>query len=123
MQAYSERRRKREPNWNTAAGGRNREGEYAKTGYTDSARRRDDRRRALKRQVPFEDFSPTEVYDRDGWTCGICSESVDPTLKWPDPMSVSLDHVTPLSLGGSHTRDNTRCTHLRCNIRRGNRAS
>lgn len=78
-------------------------------------------RRARLRGNEWEQFEPSEVYDRDGWLCGICTLPVDPALTWPDPGSVSLDHITPVSLGGSHTRDNTRCSHLGCNSKRGNR--
>lgn len=62
-----------------------------------------------------------EIFDRDGWICGICREPVDQALKFPDRWSASLDHIQPLSLGGSHTKANVRCSHLTCNIARGNR--
>lgn len=68
--------------------------------------------------VDAEKFDYREIYDRDGWVCGICSEPVDPDLAWPDPMSVSLDHVTPVSRGGRHSRDNAQCSHLTCNVRK-----
>ena len=76
-------------------------------------------RRARIRGGAVEKFDPREVFDRDAWVCGICSESVDPELRYPDPMSVSLDHIVPVSLGGDHTRANTRCSHWICNSRRG----
>jgi len=44
---------------------------------------------------------------------------VDAELRFPDPLSASLDHVLPLARGGRHTRENVRLTHLRCNVRRG----
>lgn len=80
-------------------------------------------RRAQKAQAPSEAFDSREVFDRDGWLCGICQEPVDPDERFPSPMSVSLDHVVPLSKGGHHTRANTRCTHLGCNVKLGNRAA
>lgn len=73
------------------------------------------RRRAQKLAAPTESFRHVDVYERDGWVCGICTDPVDPALRYPDPMSASLDHVVPLSLGGSHTMDNVRLAHLRCN--------
>lgn len=73
------------------------------------------RRRALKRGVGSERFSSVEVFDRDGWRCGLCQKRVDRRLAWPHPMSASLDHLVPLSEGGDHTRANTQLAHLFCN--------
>lgn len=83
-----------------------------------ATRRRDKR---LLANGPVEHFLDREIFERDEWTCGICSGSVDQSLAWPDGGSASLDHVNPISLGGTHTRDNVRLAHLGCNIRRGNR--
>lgn len=65
-----------------------------------------------------EKFPYVEIFERDGWVCGICTEPVDRDLAWPDPMSVSLDHVIPVSRDGRHSRDNAQCSHLTCNIRK-----
>lgn len=73
--------------------------------------------------VPTESIVANDIFERDGWVCGICDEPVDSTLRWPDPNSASLDHVEPLSLGGHHVAANVRCAHLTCNIRRGNRVA
>ena len=79
------------------------------------------KRRAIERGADAEDFLPVDVFDRDGWRCGICDRPVKRALGHPHPMSASLDHVIPISQGGSHTMANTRCSHLSCNIRRSNR--
>ena len=79
---------------------------------------------AIRRGVTkAELLKPKEIYERDGWRCGICGKGVDGRLKYPHPMSPSLDHIIPIdpSQGGTHTRDNVRCSHLVCNVRRGNR--
>jgi 5-methylcytosine-specific restriction endonuclease McrA len=55
------------------------------------------------------------VFKRDKWTCGICHEAIDRTLRWPDLMSASVDHVIPLAEGGSHTYDNVQAAHWLCN--------
>jgi 5-methylcytosine-specific restriction endonuclease McrA len=81
------------------------------------------RRRAQKAGVESEKFKASEIYERDGWLCGICSERVAQAVEYPDPMSPSLDHIVPLSLGGPHTRANTRLAHLVCNVKRGNRVA
>lgn len=62
-----------------------------------------------------------EIAERDAWRCHLCGDLVDSQLSWPDPMSPSLDHVVPLSLGGSHTPENVRLAHVRCNSAKGNR--
>lgn len=104
-----------------------RETEYAKAreeySYTEALRQRDAARRALKAGATVEKFTHAEVFERDDWVCGICGAGVDRDATFPSPRSASLDHIIPLSLGGEHSRANTRCTHLRCNIKRGNRVA
>jgi 5-methylcytosine-specific restriction endonuclease McrA len=73
------------------------------------------RRRAAKCKAEFEYFTSLEIYVRDRWRCGICSKFVDCDLRYPDPLSSSLDHIIPLACGGSHTRNNVQLAHLRCN--------
>lgn len=53
--------------------------------------------------------------------CALCGEVLDESTLWPDPQSPSLDHIVPLSKGGTHTTDNLQWTHLRCNLRKGTR--
>lgn len=81
----------------------------------------DYQRRAERWGAEFEVFSRAEIFDRDGWVCGICSEPIDRELLHPDPMSVSLDHVIPMSKGGGHVPLNVTCAHLFCNLSKGNR--
>jgi hypothetical protein len=100
-------------------------GEFRRT-YTDEERRRcreaTRKRRALLRSVECEDFTEREIYERDGWCCQLCGKRVSQKLRWPHPMSASLDHVIPLTKDGtSHTRRNVRLAHLVCNTKRGNR--
>ena len=86
----------------------------------DKASESVNRRRAWKHgNGPLEKFTRTEIGDRDGWICGICEMPVDKTLQFPDQQSPSLDHVVPLSLGGEHSRANSRISHWICNVRRG----
>lgn len=72
-------------------------------------------RRQLKREQTVEVFDPYEVFDRDGWICQLCNEPVDVSLKFPDRMSKSLDHIIPISRGGEHSRANTQLAHFGCN--------
>ena len=50
------------------------------------------------------------------------TEEVDMSLKFPHPMSASVDHIIPLSLpGATDTKANVRLAHLGENVARGNR--
>ena len=52
--------------------------------------------------------------------CGICGRPIDPELKFPDPMSASLDHIVPISLGGHpYAQSNMQVAHLICNRTKG----
>lgn len=73
------------------------------------------RRRALKASTQVEPFTVSDVRLRRGDDCYLCGERINFKLKWPHPQSPSLDHVVPLSRGGTHTLDNAAMTHLRCN--------
>lgn len=81
------------------------------------------RRRAQKRTMPYEVFRHVDIYERDGWICGLCKNAVDPALRHPDPWSATLDHVIPLGPphGGTHTRDNVQLAHRDCNVRKQDR--
>lgn len=81
------------------------------------------RRRALKRGADAEQIVNAEVFERDGWVCGICSAPVGRLASWPDPLSASLDHILPLSKGGSHTSANVQLAHLGCNVEKGARVA
>lgn len=51
-------------------------------------------------------------------TCWLCGGYIDPSLKFPDPLSKSADHVIPISQGG-HNHGELRPAHLGCNKSRG----
>lgn len=78
------------------------------------------RRRARKRGAVVERFDSLEIFERDKWTCGICSRAVKRDAKVPHPKAPTIDHVVPISDGGDHTRANVRCAHFLCNSKRGN---
>lgn len=48
--------------------------------------------------------------------CGICGKPVDKTLKYPHPLSPTVDHIIPVSKGG-HPSDlaNLQLAHRCCN--------
>lgn len=79
------------------------------------------RTRAKRYGLTLGKFTYLEVFERDGWVCGICDGPVDRELRWPDPWSPSLDHIVPMARGGQHLLENVQCAHLRCNISKGAR--
>jgi 5-methylcytosine-specific restriction endonuclease McrA len=78
------------------------------------------KRRALKRGAETEIFTHVEIFERDRWKCGICRKRISKRLKYPHPMSASLDHIIPLSKGGSHMRAGVQASHLTCNVKKHN---
>ena len=86
---------------------------------TSRRSRRHYRERARRAGVAYEPVDKRRVFDRDRWRCGLCRRKVDPLLAYPDPMSASLDHIHPMSLGGAHTHANVHLAHLRCNLDKG----
>lgn len=48
--------------------------------------------------------------------CGICGQLVDKSLRFPDPMSATVDHIIPVAKGGHPTNlNNLQLAHLYCN--------
>lgn len=82
-----------------------------------------DRRRALKAQVESEPIYRMRVLKRDKWVCHLCGKRTTPNKVAPHPAAPVLDHVVPLSKGGSHTMANLRCAHFLCNSLKGDRAT
>jgi 5-methylcytosine-specific restriction endonuclease McrA len=86
---------------------------------SDQNHAKNHKRRAAKYGAGYECFPDSDIYQRDGWRCGICTKRVRPSRFKRDPEGPSLDHIIPLALGGTHSRANVRLTHLRCNNARG----
>lgn len=76
---------------------------------------------ARKRSAYVAPVNHREIYERDDWICQLCLQPVDQTLKYPHPMSKSLDHVKPLSKGGTHEPSNVQLAHFVCNCRKKNK--
>lgn len=79
------------------------------------------RKRAMLNNVEREKYTKIEIYKRDNEACGICSQTININLKFPDPFSFSFHHVKPISLGGNDKKENITSAHLRCNQSIGNR--
>lgn len=50
-------------------------------------------------------------------------ESINPDLKSPDPMSLTVEHKVPIARGGRHDIDNIDFAHRVCNSSKGARTT
>jgi 5-methylcytosine-specific restriction endonuclease McrA len=89
----------------------------------ESVRKRDKRskisfrqyHRACKAGVEADkSVTLVKVFKRDRGICYLCE-------LWVQPRHASMDHVTPIVRGGTHTFSNIRLTHIKCNLRKGDR--
>ena len=60
------------------------------------------------------------VHVRDGFTCWLCGEGTSTKWSKSDPLSPTLDHIVPRSMGGDDSLDNLATAHWVCNSVRGN---
>ena len=55
-------------------------------------------------------------------TCAICGQPVDFSIKWPHPMSPTIDHIVPVIKGGHPSDiDNLQLAHFACNRRKSDK--
>jgi hypothetical protein len=66
-------------------------------------------RRARKLNAFIEAVDRDVVFKRDKGKCGICMKRVSPTSTW------HVDHIIPLSRGGTHCYENVQVAHQHCN--------
>ena len=63
--------------------------------------------------TPTHFITNLELFEKDGGTCGICGQKVEMS-------NASIDHIIPVSKGGTHTWDNVQLAHYKCNIIKSN---
>lgn len=79
------------------------------------------RYRALRRAAFVEDVDPMAVFERDRWTCHLCRRRLSSKHAWPHLRAATVDHLVPLSLGGTHEMANVKTACFSCNCAKGNR--
>lgn len=85
----------------------------------EKVREKNGRRRLTKRGQTAGKVDFVEIRQRDEDVCHICQKPIDAALLWPDPQSLTFDHVIPIARGGEHSMDNIKVAHARCNIKKG----
>lgn len=82
------------------------------------------RDRARLRGITTEYYTRKQIFDRDGYDCYLCNKPVD--LNAPHVQGQSgwetyphIEHVVPLSRGGTDTLSNVRIAHAKCNMDKG----
>lgn len=69
-----------------------------------------------KARMTRHGWSPKAIVAHHGTSdCGICGEPVDLSLRKPNLMSASIDHIVPFAHGGSNDPENLQLAHLHCN--------
>jgi len=66
-------------------------------------------------------LSADALIERDGNLCRLCNTEIDLTLARNSRWGATIDHIVPLSLGGSDEIENMQLAHWICNIKKGNR--
>ena len=93
--------------------------------YAELNRRKEHIRRARKFENGSEPYTEKQIIETYGFLCNICKEAIN----FAAPRKVGLrgwergfhiDHVVPLSKGGSDTLENVRPTHGKCNLSKSN---
>ena len=65
-------------------------------------------------------FDSVDIFNRDGWKCQLCGCKVRPSSKAHNQQDeATVDHIIPLSRGGSHSEPNCQTACRRCNVAKG----
>jgi 5-methylcytosine-specific restriction endonuclease McrA len=79
------------------------------------------RRRAMLRGAESEPYTMDQIAELTDFNCAICGTYVNMNLTGLDENGPNLDHIVPLSRGGSGLKENIQLAHRRCNLRKGAR--
>lgn len=74
------------------------------------------KRRAKSNGLYERDISVSGIIERDGSSCYLCGNKVDESSHYTSDYYPTIDHVVPLSKGGTHSWDNVRLAHRLCNM-------
>lgn len=83
------------------------------------------RRKARMKTTIISIFRDVDIFirDRDRYRCHLCGKKLNRKNRVPHPMAPTIDHIIPISCGGTHTRRNVKCACFKCNAKKGNRTT
>ncbi|WP_441804420.1 HNH endonuclease [Mammaliicoccus vitulinus] len=64
-------------------------------------------------------ISIDRLIKRDGDNCYICNEAINKDVHYNEDDYPNIEHIKPLSKGGTHTWDNVKLAHRKCNLEKG----
>ena len=85
--------------------------------FRDQVLARAHARRADKLGLGSKQVLLSYLIKRDHGVCGLCHR---PVRAKRGPMRPSIDHLIPLSRGGTHELSNVQLSHYRCNLEKNN---
>lgn len=102
---------------------RERTGQSLYRNYRDPNLRKIDahRRRALLMDAFIEDVDPVRVFEAENYRCYGCGKQCLKDAPNNHLLQPTIDHVIPLSMGGTHEYANCRTMCRQCNCTKGNR--
>lgn len=66
-----------------------------------------------------DDITPIVLFELHAWTCWVCKEPINRYLRVPNYKAATIEHIVPISRGGTHTWENTAPAHYGCNMSKG----
>ena len=73
------------------------------------------KRRGMGTDGYITQIEERNILERYGHICQLCGKNIDPNLDFPNSMSLSFDHIIPVTKGGPENEQNLWPTHLSCN--------
>lgn len=81
--------------------------------------RKSERLKRARSNGPFDaDIDIYKLIERDGGCCYLCGDDVLFSYHYNDPKYPTIEHVLPISKGGSHSWDNVKVACRECNTRK-----
>ena len=63
-----------------------------------------------------DDINALVLFELHAWVCFVCKKPINRFLRKPNFMAATIEHIIPISKGGTHTWDNVAPAHAICNF-------